>query len=278
VTAANPTASAVSVQRLPSLAGLAARRSRLELKMFLRDPTAVGFTMLFPVLLLVLFGSIFSGNVEGTDVSYSQVYVAGIIGSSIMSVGFVSLSIAVATERDSGELKRLAGTPLPRAAYFIGKVVMVLVTALVNIGVMIVVGILLFDLKLPTDARHWFTFAWVFVLGVGVSTLLGLAVGGMVPTAKSAPAVVNVPFVALQFISGVFVPIDQLPTWLAKASGIFPLRWICQGMRSVFLPDEWQVNEPGGSWQHGLTALVLGIWLVVGAALAGRAFRFTDRR
>ncbi|MEO7730583.1 MAG: ABC transporter permease, partial [Kofleriaceae bacterium] len=69
-----------------------ATRARLidEIRVFLREPAAVGFTLLFPVTLLVIFGSIFSAKVEGTDVSFSQVYVSGIIGSSLMSVGFVS--------------------------------------------------------------------------------------------------------------------------------------------------------------------------------------------
>jgi len=138
--------------------------------------------------------------------------------------------------------------------------------------------VLLFDLSLPSTAAKWFTFVWVLVLGVAVSTLLGLAVGGMVRSAKSAPAIVNVPFVALQFASGVFVPIDLLPLWLVRVAGIFPLRWICQGMRSAFLPDSFAAQEPSGTWQHGLTALILGIWLVVGAVLASRTFRFTDRR
>lgn len=248
-----------------------------ELRVFQREPAAVGFTLLFPVMMLVLFGSIFDGEVPGTGVNYNQVYVAGIIASSVLSVGFVSLSIGIATERDAGALKRLAGTPMPKAAYFLGKVGLVLTLSVVQIAVMLAIGMALFDLSLPTDPGRWLTFVWVLILGSAAATLAGIAVGGLLPSAKAAPAILNVPFVALQFASGVFVPFDQLPRWLYQASGFFPLRWLAQAMRSVFLPDTFRQVELAGSWQHGTVALVLGLWCIVGMAVALRSFRWVGR-
>jgi len=254
---------------------LGVRRTNVEMKNLWRNRQAFAWTILFPVMMLLLFASIFSGTVDGTTVKMSQVYVAGIMGSALMSTGFVSLAIGMATERESGMIKRLAGTPMPKTSYFLGKVGMVLATVAVQTVVLIALGLAFFRLHLPSSLSNWLTFVWVFVLGVTASTLLGIAVGGRISDAKAAPAVVNLPFVALQFISGVWLSVTPLPGWLINVAKVFPLFWICRGMRSVFLPDDFKTVEPGGAWQYGTMALVLGLWCVVGFVLCVRTFRWT---
>ena len=97
--------------------------------------------------------------------------------------------------------------------------------------------------------------------------------------ARTAGAILNVPVVALQFLSGIFIhPITQLPDWMITLASIFPVKWIGQGFRSVFLPDSVVGLEAGGAWEHGRIALVLGAWCVVGLALCLRTFRWTDSR
>ena len=83
--------------------------------------------------------------------------------------------------------------------------------------------------------------------------------------------------IVLQFISGVFFVYDQLPTWMQTLGAIFPLKWLAQGMRSVFLPQSFAQQEVGGSWQLGWTALVLGAWIVLGLGLSLRTFRWLPR-
>lgn len=264
----------ISAGKRPGVLALGWRRTIVELKNEVRNRESLGFTILFPIMMLLLFASIFSGKVEGTDVNYSQVYVAGIIGSSLMSTGFVGLALGLVTERDSGMLKRLASTPMPKASYFLGKVGRVLVTVLLQVAVLIALGVTLFDVDLPSGSKL-LTFAWLFVLGVTAATLLGIAIGGLIKNAKSAVAVLNLPFVALQFISGVWIASDLLPGWLVNVSKVFPLHWICRGMRSVFLPESFQTVEQGGSWQLGTAALVLGGWCIVGFVLCIKTFRWT---
>lgn len=250
-------------------------RSVVELKNLWRNRQAFSFTILFPVMMLLLFASIFSGTVDGTSVKLSQVYVAGIMGSTLMSTGFVSLAIGMSVERESGMLKRLAGTPMPKGSYFLGKVGMVLTTVGVQTALLIVLGVAFFHMHLPASASAWFTFAWVFVLGVAASTLLGIAVGSRINDAKSAPAVVNLPFVALQFISGVWISVSLLPKWLVHVSQVFPLHWIARGMRAAFLPDSFRTVESGGTWQLGTAAIVLISWCIIGFVVCTKAFRWT---
>jgi ABC-2 type transport system permease protein len=249
-------------------------RTAVELKNLVRNRQALGFVVLFPVMMVLLFASIFGGYIDGTTVHGSQVYVAAIIGSSLMSTGFVGLAVGVATERDAGTLKRLASTPMPKASYFIGKIGMVAATLIVQIIVLLALGIALFHVSLPTDAGRWLTFVWVFGLGTTAATLLGIAVGGTIKNSQSAVAVVNLPFVALQFISGVWIQTRDLPKWMVTFSQIFPLHWMSRGMRYVFLPDSFKVVESDGSWLLGTGALVMGAWCIVGFVLCLRTFRW----
>ncbi len=261
---------------LPSVWHASWTRFVVELKVFLRDSQSVGFTLAFPIMMLFLFASIFSGRVEGTGVTVSQLYVAGLIGSSTLSTGFVNTAISLAFERQRGELKRLAGTPMPKAAFFIGRGLSVLVVTAAQVVVLVAAGMIFYDLKLPATPARWATFVGVLALGTFGSTLLGLAVGGRIRNAKAAPAVVNLPFVFLQFISGVFIPFRDLPSALQTFSGFFPLRWLAQGMRSAFLPDAFVTQEPSGTWQRPLMWTMLAVWSLVGLAVCLRWFRWVD--
>ena len=256
---------------------IGASRGRLELREFFRRKEAVVFTFALPAFILVLLASVFNGNVVGLGVSMSQLFTASMVGAGILSTSFITLGVGVATDREDGTLKRLRGTPMPAAAYFLGKLVLVAVASLAEVVLLVVVGVGLYDVELPTDPARWLTFAWVFVLGVVSSSLLGIAASTVAKSARSAPAVMNLPFIGLQFISGVFInPIIALPAAMVTVASFFPLKWIAQGMRSVFLPDAATALEMAGSWEHGMTALVLGAWCVVGLGLCLATFRWTN--
>jgi len=117
----------------------------------------------------------------------------------------------------------------------------------------------------------------VFLLGVTTCAILGIGLSRLPRSGKSATAVIIPIVLILQFISGIYIPFTSLPEWLQNVASLFPLKWLAQGMRSVFLPDGYQVNEPGGSWQLGTGAMVLTAWLLVGLFLAQRLFRWTRR-
>jgi len=273
--AAAPRAATAS---LPGTFRVGWSRAVIETKMFFRERDSLIFNFSFPVILLVLFGSIFSGELEGTGITVSQLYTAALIGAGLMSVSFQNLAIAIAIEREEGTLKRLIGTPMPPAAYFVGKVLSVLLVAVLEIAILLVVGVLLYDLELPTAVTDWVTFGWVFVLGLTASSLLGIAVSSLPRSAKSAAAVVTMPFVILQFISGVYIPFTELPDWLAHVASLFPLRWLCQGFRSVFLGDAGASLELAGSYELDRVALVLAAWTIGGLLLCLLTFRWKSRR
>jgi ABC-2 type transport system permease protein len=232
-----PAVTAHASRRPPSVAAAGWSRGLMETKMFFRERDAVVFTFALPIVLLVIFGSIFQGELGDSSVTVAQLYTAGLIGAGVMSASFQNLGIGIATDRDDGTLKRLAGTPLPRGSYFLGKIISVLVVAVLEVAILLAVGVLMYDLTLPSEVTRWVTFTWVFLLGITGAALLGIAVSSLPRSAKSASAVISLPFIVLQFISGVFIPFTEMPEWLMRIASFFPLKWMCQGFRSVFLGD-----------------------------------------
>jgi ABC-2 type transport system permease protein len=262
---------------LPSTLHTGFSRGWVETLQFVRDRTAVVFTFAFPALLLVLFGTIFT-EVNEFGVSASQIFTASMIAYGIVNTAFITMGAGIAVDREDGTLKRLRGTPLTATAYFLGKCLFVAVLSLAEVVVLLAIGMLAFDLPLPSGPGRWFTFGWLFVLSVVAFSLLGIAVSGLVRNARTAGAILNVPVVALQFVSGVFIhPITQLPDWMITVASVFPVKWLSQGFRSVFLPDSMVYQEAGGAWEHSRVALVLGAWCVVGLVLCLMTFRWTGR-
>ncbi|MFG3256590.1 ABC transporter permease [Streptomyces sp. NPDC048172] len=263
----------------PSLLRIGVARGGLELRQFFRERDAVVFTFSLPVVLLLLLAGIFNDKVPETGVPASQIFAASMIAAGIMSTTFVNLGNGIAQDRDDGTLKRLRGTPTPLAAYFLGKVLLVLVVSFAEVVLLLAVGKGLFDLPLPGDVTKWLVFAWVFVLGVIACALLGIAISSVPKSAKSASAVITLPFIGLQFISGVlFNPINELPSPLVEIGSFFPLKWMAQGFRSVFLPDSMTFQEVAGSWELGRIALVLAAWCVGGLILCMLTFRWKSSR
>jgi ABC-2 type transport system permease protein len=260
----------------PSWISIAFDRMRVELKEFFRSSSQMIFIFAFPMIFLALFGAIFGNQEVGnnTGVKFAQYFLAGMIASGIINTGFQSLAISIAIDRDGDALKRLHATPLPPTAYFAGKLAQVLLVSIIQIAILITMGVTLYGVTLPSTVASWLTFTWVFLLGTGASVTLGIATSSLLRNAKSASAILTPVVLVLQFTSGVFVVFTQLP-WLLKSFGeAFPLKWLAQGMRSVFLPETFASAEARGSWEHPMTAVVLILWFIVGLAISVRTFRW----
>jgi ABC-2 type transport system permease protein len=257
--------------------GLGWDRGGLEIRQFLRSRESVMFTLLLPVLLLVIFAAIFTWEIA-PGLKFSHYFIAGMIAAGLLTTAFQSMAIQIPIERDRGVLKRLRGTPMPRSAYFVGKVVMVAAIAFAEVVVLLAVATLFYGYRLPATAAKWATFGWVAVLSVGACTLCGIAFSSLARTGRGAPAIATPVALVLQFISGVFFPFTQLPAWMQHVAAVFPLKWMCQGMRAVFLPDSFAAQEAAGSWELGRVALILGAWCVGGLLLCVLTFRWTRDR
>jgi ABC-2 type transport system permease protein len=279
------TQTSTTTPRRASALSLGLSRTRLELIAFFREKDALVFIFFFPIILLGIFSVVFGGEdidpdgggPGGPAIDFGHYFLPGMVAAGLMLSSFQTLAISIAMEREDRTLKRLRGTPMPAVSYFLGKIGMVLVTALAQTALLLAVAMLAFGVDLPTDADRWLTFGWVFVLGVAACTVLGIAFSSVPKSARSAGAVVAAPVIILQFISGVFFVFNELPSWLQSIASVFPLKWMAQGMRSVFLPAEFEADEVSGSWQYGPMVLVLLAWLLLGLVLCVRTFRWQRR-
>ena len=267
-------------ERLPGALSVGLGRTVIELKTFFRERDAVIFIFAYPVIMLGIFATVFGDQSidfgPAGELDFAAYFLPGMVATGVLLTSFQNLAISIAVERDEGSLKRLRGTPMPAASYFLCKVGSVLISSLVQMALLLAAATLFFDIALPTGDR-WWTFAWVFALGTASGAVCGVAFSSLPRSGKSASAVVTPVVLVLQFISGVFFAFPSLPDWMQQVAALFPLKWMAQGMRSVFLPEGAAAAEPAGTWEHGMTAAVLAAYLVAGLVIGIRTFRWRRR-
>jgi ABC-2 type transport system permease protein len=267
----------------PGMLRVGVSRIGYETKGYFRSPDAVFFTFLFPLIMLGIFTAAFSsaGDIQpgpgAEGVSVGAYYLPGMLAAGMLLSGVQNLAVDIAGEKGDGTLKRLGGTPLSPVSYFIGKIGQVFVTGVLQAALLLLVAATVLGIALPTTTEAWMTFAWVFVLGITTSALLGIALSAVPRSSKSATAVVIPIVLVLQFISGVYLQFSQLPEWMQNIASVFPLKWMAQGMRAVFLPDDFKVLEQHGEWDLGWVAVALLAWLVIGLVLSRLTFRWIRR-
>jgi ABC-2 type transport system permease protein len=244
-------------------ATLAFRQWRLERRMFWRNPTAAFFSFVLPLLFLLLFGAIFSGDQETLNV-----IVPGIAGLSIMSTTFNALAMSITFLREEGVLKRIHGTPLPPVSYLGGVAANAVTNASVQIVIVILAGRLFFNLGWPKD---WLELAVFSVVGVATMASLGVAFSHVIPNFDAAPAYTNIVFLPVIFISGVFYDVDTAPQFLRDIAQILPLTHIINGLSAALVTGESLADTAGD-------LAVVAAWGVFGVYWAVRGFSWQSKR
>jgi ABC-2 type transport system permease protein len=160
-------------------------------------------------------------------------------------------------------------------SYFIGKALLVTILMIIQTALLLFFGTLMFGLNLPTSPTLWWNFTWLVILGSACSTVLGIAFSVVPKSGRGASAVVSPIVIILQFFSGVFFVFTSLPSWMQQFAAVFPLKWLTQGMRSVFLPEDFATQEVAGTWEIEKTAVILVIWLIAGLIISIKTFKWS---
>lgn len=251
---------------------LLARQVRSTNTAFWRNPASAFFTFVFPLLFLVIFttllghGSTTVGGITYDDTTY---YVAAMACFGVITACYTNVAMSIVYARDAGILKRVRGTPMPGGAYLGARVAHAAMMGALLVAITVVFGIVAYDAHLPTGI-DLVRFLATLLVGSACFAALGLAVSGIVPNADAAPPIVNAIILPLLFLSGIFVPIgDDAPTWVKLVGDVFPVRHFADAMRDSFL------GSPAFTWTD---VAVMGLWLVGGALVAVRAFRWEARR
>ena len=243
---------------------------RYDLRTFWRDPAALFFTAILPVVFLVIFVGIFGNEtVEAhDDIKLSTYYVPGILGLAVISATFVNLAITLTTLREDGVLKRLRGTPLPGGVFVAGRVATSCVLAGVLVVVLGTIGKLGYGVDLPGASLP--AFLLTLLVGTAAFCCLGIAATRIIPTEKAGPAVTNAIVLPLYFISGTFFPVDDAPGWMLALARVFPVRHFGEALLDAFAPP-----AGGGSVVAWGDLAVVVAWGLAGLVIALRTFRWT---
>jgi ABC-2 type transport system permease protein len=235
--------------------------TRYALLQYLRNPTALFFSVAFPLGFYLLFGSLFAaegGAIQG--LTPNVVLFAAVSGS------YVGLAIGTVEDRQEGVLKRLRGTPLQPWRYLVAlalsAVLVALVVALLTVGL----GMAVFDLQVIP--RLLPAAVLTLLVGLAVLSLLSLATTAIIPNVQAATGVTNAITFPLLFASGLFLPLEMMPGWLTRIASVFPLLPLGRAMRAAFDPA---TSGLGMAW--GDLAFVAA-WGLAGLVVAARFFRW----
>ncbi|MCL1800668.1 MAG: ABC transporter permease [Promicromonosporaceae bacterium] len=278
----NPTFDSTTAQ-FPNLAQVAVTRIGIELKQFFRDRAALVWVIFYPTLFFSLFAVINAGNYlvhpdnPAWAVLFATVWLPGFLAVGVFLGSFQTLAVDLVRERENGTLKRLRATPMPPAAFFLGKFGQVLLVVLAQAALILIVGRFLFDAALPIGAVNWWNLVWVMLLGAAAGGAAGIAFSSVFPSTKSAGSIIAGISLVLQFVSGVFLLSPDSPAWVTRLGQAFPLYWMVSGMRRVFLPEQILYRlSPVAPPEFGAIAVALAIWLVLGTVLALLTFRWNS--
>ncbi|MCM6777475.1 ABC transporter permease [Nocardia sp. CDC159] len=231
----------------------------------------------WPVLILVALFLMRNGHFEATGIGLGALALPGVLGMMVASGGMIGIAQFLAVDREDGTLLRAKAVPNGMIGYLIGKIVMTTSTILVQVVVTLAFGLFFLDGLDLTQPGAWSTLVWVFVLGMLATLPLGAVIGSVFENPRSI-GFISFPIMGLIAISGIFYPITSMPGWVQGIAQVFPIYWLGLGMRSALLPGEAAVVELGHSWRHWETVGVLGVWTILGLAIAPIVLRRMARR
>ena len=245
------------------------RCTRSQNRIFWRTPVAAFFTLVFPILMLVLFTAIFGNDAFDTvygRVNSSQFYTPGLAVFAAASSTYTGIGINLASRRELGILKRVRGTPLPPWVYLAGVVLSAVWIAALGVAAMVVLGVAAYGVNVEAAKLP----AMLLSFGVGSASFaaLGLALASVARSVSMAVPIANATLLPIAFVSNIFIPFgSETPRWLEVIGDIFPLKHFGLAFGEAMNPLS---EAPAVEWPR-LGVLVL--WLAVGAAVA--AWRFT---
>jgi len=237
----------------------------VELKLFLREPVGAFFTLIFPLMVLFIFGTIFGNqptadfNGLGTvDISVPA-YTAMIIGTT----GLVGLTITVSSYREKGVLRRLRTTPISPLTILAAQVLVLLLMTTLGMLLLVVAGKLVYHMRFEGNVLN-------VMLGFLLSCLsffaIGFVLASVLPTARTAQVVGMSLLYPMLFLCGAGYPRELLPDTIIKVSSFLPLTYVVTLLRGLWVGDSWS--------QHLTEVLVLSGLLVLGVFISNRIFRW----
>jgi ABC-2 type transport system permease protein len=212
-------------------------------------------------------------TIPGTDISLALATLPSLIGMNVLIGGWMGTAMQLAMEREDGTLLRAKSTPQGMVGYLVARVTLAALNTGLGVVIFVVAGALLLDGLADVGLSGWLQLLAVLVLGLLATLPWGAISGSLVKSSQAGFGLTFLPLCAMIGISGIFYPISGLPGWLHPVAQMFPAYWLGLGTRAALSPDAAAAAEIGDSWRHLETFGMLGLWAVVGLALAPRVLR-----
>jgi ABC-2 type transport system permease protein len=253
-------------------AHLVAHQLRYDVLSLWRNPQSRFFTLALPILFLVIFTSVFgSGHtrVNGRTIEYSTYYVPGICALGIISASFVNLVITIVAQRESGVLKRRRSTPVPAWVLIASRALTAALVSIVLVVVIVAIGRIAYGVHVPGSTMP--ALLVTVVIGAACFCCLAFALASFIRNEDSAQPIVQATVLPLYFISGVFIPKNQISRGLRDIASVFPVSHLSNGLFKAFDPSTT------GAGFSGRDLLILAAWGVGGLVIALRRFSWSPR-
>ena len=216
----------------PSLARIYLLEAKLEFLKLWRMPAFAIPTLAFPVLFYAFFGLTMKmpGSFSMATYLIATYGAFGVIGASLFGFG-----VGVAVERGQGWMLLKRASPMPPGAYFAAKIAMSMLFGSLIILMLYLLGALFGGVELTAGA--WVLLATVHVLGALPFCAMGLALGYFAGP-NSAPAIVNIIYLPMGFLSGLWIPIQVLPEFIQTIARFLPAYHFAQLALKVIGADQ----------------------------------------
>jgi ABC-2 type transport system permease protein len=235
-----------------------------ELRLYLREPSAFFFTLIFPLLLMLLFGSIWGNDpFEGEFFGYIDYSAAAFVGIVILTSGISSLTITIAAYREKGILRRFRAAPISPVTFLAGEMLSILVVSSMGVVLLLATGFLAFGMHFWGNVLEALA---AFLLGTAAIAGLGFVPASLAPSARSGTVISNILYFPMLFLSGAALPRQMLPDALKTVSEVFPLTHAIRLLRGIWLG--------GHLTDHPVELGVLAGFVLAGAFFAARLFRW----
>jgi ABC-2 type transport system permease protein len=242
-----------------------ALEAKSELLKLIRLPAFLLPTLGFPMMFYALFGLVLPSGKGNLQISSYLLATYGAFG--VIGIALFSLGIGVAVERGQGWLAVKRASPMPLSAYFFGKYAMTVSFSTLLVMLLSAMAVLWGEVRL--DAAQWAGLFAVLVFGAVPFCAAGIAVAYLVGP-NSAPAVVNIVYLPMAFLSGLFIPAEMLPGVLQKLAQFLPPYHLARLALATI-----GVESQSSIWVH---VAALAGFLILFTALAAIGYRRDDGR
>ena len=238
---------------------------RYQQLVFWRSREAAILIFIFPLLLFLLLGSVYTGRIYG--VPAAQALLAGLIGYGCANTAFAGLAIQLVVRRENGILKRLRSTPLSAGTYIAALLTSTLIVFVLQVIALFLLGRVFHQTPFPV--RTW-SLAVAIVLGAAAFAAIGVATASLIRSAEGSSAVVNFILLPMAFLTGAFGPTVHYPQFLRAIGDVLPLKYFVDIVNAVYLHHR-------GLWTQGAAIGVLAAWGATALAVAALKFRWEPR-